>query len=217
MDKRLSRYKHLIWDWNGTLLDDTWLSLEIINLLLEKRQLKQLTYEQYRAIFDFPVISYYLKLGFKFEDEPFEIIAHEYIEHYERRCFECQLHRESRDILTAVTEAGITQSILSASHQDTLQSFISHFELAGYFEQIIGLTNHYAESKLENGKKWMHGLGCSPQEVLLIGDTVHDYEVARAISCDCLLVACGHQNIEKLSGSGAEVAGTLADLSKILL
>ena len=58
------KYKHIIWDWNGTLLDDTWLCVEGINNSLKKRSLQTITKEIYRKVFSFPVEDYYKRLGF---------------------------------------------------------------------------------------------------------------------------------------------------------
>ena len=57
------KYKHIIWDWNGTLVDDTWLCVEIINKLLKKRNLKLVTIDDYKEKFMFPVREYYIELG----------------------------------------------------------------------------------------------------------------------------------------------------------
>ena len=59
--------------------------------------------------------------------------------------------------------------------------------------------------------------GVSPDEVLFIGDTVHDKEVADSIGCECILVAKGHQSKEVLSLSGAVIADTLSDIQKAVI
>ena len=63
--------KTIIWDWNGTLLDDLDLSLESVNILLEERNLPALSVEKYKDIFCFPIVDYYVKAGFDFEKEAF--------------------------------------------------------------------------------------------------------------------------------------------------
>ena len=65
-------YKHIIWDWNGTLLDDGWLFVDVMNTILKRRKMNTITLEKYREIFGFPVKNYYIKLGFDLEKEPFE-------------------------------------------------------------------------------------------------------------------------------------------------
>ena len=64
--------KAIIWDWNGTLLDDVELCINSMNLLLKERNLQALTIDRYREIFTFPVKEYYQKAGFNFKTENFE-------------------------------------------------------------------------------------------------------------------------------------------------
>ena len=74
--------KTVIWDWNGTLLDDLELSLNCVNILLKERDIPTLTMEKYKDIFTFPVIDYYRAAGFDFEKEPFEVPAKQYVRIY---------------------------------------------------------------------------------------------------------------------------------------
>ena len=60
------KYKHILWDWNGTLLDDRWLCVESINKILKKRKMPPILEKTYRKTFCFPVMKYYESLGFDF-------------------------------------------------------------------------------------------------------------------------------------------------------
>ena len=79
------KYKHVVWDWNGTLVDDTWLFVDIMNGVLKDRNLKGITLDDYRAVFDFPVENYYSKLGFNFSEEAFETAGLDFIKIYDGR------------------------------------------------------------------------------------------------------------------------------------
>ena len=63
------KYQHIIWDWNGTLLNDAWLFVDIMNGVLSNRKLPLITVDDYRKLFCFPVKDYYKKLGFDLENE----------------------------------------------------------------------------------------------------------------------------------------------------
>ena len=65
------KIKHIVWDWNGTLLNDNWLAIKAINILLKRYNLPLITLEQYLAVFTFPVIDYYKELGFDFNKTSF--------------------------------------------------------------------------------------------------------------------------------------------------
>jgi len=212
MIERISKYKHIIWDWNGTLVNDIWLVVEIMNKMLKKRNMPGIEVKKYREIFDFPVIDYYAKLGFDFSDESFEELTVEFISEYYTRFNECKLFDEVEEVLKKIRDMGISQSILSASKEDVLIEKIKYYGIDKYFNRIIGLENHYAESKVEKGKEWIAELNLDPQDVLLMGDTAHDYIVSKHIGCDCLLIANGHYSYERLAKLGVDVIGTLKEM-----
>lgn len=60
---------HIIWDWNGTILNDVDHAVAMMNTLLVEHNLPLIDREYYREIFDFPVLHYYQKLGFNFEKQ----------------------------------------------------------------------------------------------------------------------------------------------------
>ncbi|MDO9555124.1 MAG: HAD hydrolase-like protein, partial [Atribacterota bacterium] len=110
MIEGLSKYKHIIWDWNGTLINDIWLVVEIMNKMLKKRNMPGIDSKKYREIFDFPVIDYYAKLGFNFSKESFEELTGEFINEYYTRFNECKLFDETEEVLKKIRDMGISQS-----------------------------------------------------------------------------------------------------------
>lgn len=204
--------RHVIWDWNGTLLDDRWLVVEAMNILLDKRGLPRVEFDFYQRHFCFPVQDYYVKLGFDFDKEPFDVAAVEFIVEYEKRRFECRLQEGAEDGLKRVRQSGRGQAILSATQQDSLDSYVAHYGIAPYFSELIGLPDHYARSKAERGRDWLKNHHWKPEETLLIGDTLHDLETARAIGAPCVLVAQGHYSRERLEEGGVPCFNNLAEL-----
>jgi phosphoglycolate phosphatase len=192
------RLKHIIWDWNGTLFNDVALCLDIINGVLERRNIKSLSLEEYRKIFTFPVQDYYKKAGLDFAKYPFEVLGQEWMNEYELRKNSCTLHDGAAAVLEKIHQNQIGQSILSAYSQHTLEEIINYFGIKKYFSHMVGLDHIYATSKIENGRELMKKLGNGKGETLFIGDTVHDFEVALEIGAECILIADGHQDKEKL-------------------
>ncbi|MFH0878545.1 MAG: HAD hydrolase-like protein [Lentisphaerota bacterium] len=205
-------FKHVMWDWNGTLFDDAGLCLEGMNELLCRRGMPLLSTERYQEIFDFPVIDYYRRAGFDFARESFQDLSVEFMEIYERRKVECGLHVHALEILHHINSIGLTQSVLSAYKQDLLESILDHFKLREGFVKVIGISDIFAASKLEQGRRWIADLGHPPTEVVLIGDTTHDFEVARAMGAACWLVPGGNQPRAKLEKCGVPVFDSLAEV-----
>jgi len=209
----INGYKTIIWDWNGTLLDDSWLAVEVMDNMLKQRNLQGLTPDRYQQLFDFPVKDYYQKLGFDFSKEPFEVVGIEFIDKYNARHFECKLRANAIKILNQLKSKGISQFILSARNHEHLTEEFDYYDLHPYFEHFSGLSDSYANGKLELGRQFIKSLRINPSESLLIGDTLHDVEVAQALGMECLLIEGGHQSAARLKGSNIKV---IQDLNEIL-
>ena len=202
----------IIWDWNGTLLNDTHLCVEIINRLLAKRNLPLLDSQRYREVFTFPVKDYYAEIGFDFGKEPFEIPAREYIDQYNKALENCPLHNRVTDVLQRFQSMGKQQLILSAMEQPVLEKNLQQHRIDHFFDEVSGLDNHYAHSKTNNGKALMQRLGLHPNKTCLIGDTIHDFEVAQELGCLCILIANGHQSEKRLKKTGCDILNDIAAL-----
>lgn len=211
------KFKHAIWDWNGTLLDDTWLCVEVLNGLLARRGRAPITEADYRAHFGFPVIHFYEYLGFDTDMDSFEHLSREFIGDYEARWFaECVLHPDAGDTLAALSAQGLTHSVLSAAKQEALDAGIAHYGLRRHFTGLVGTDNIRAEGKVARGRHWIGQLPWRPEEIVMIGDTLHDFEVAEAIGTDCILMAHGHHTPERLAATGKRVVHSLRELVEVL-
>jgi phosphoglycolate phosphatase len=202
----------IIWDWNGTLLDDLDLCISTINTLLRKRKLSEINHNLYKDIFSFPVKDYYEAIGFDFRKEDFAIPASEFTEQYNNNVSNCSLHKSAKDVLNFFKLKGFSQFVLSAMKQDTLEHTLEHNGIFGFFEGVYGLDNHYAVSKIDRGRQLITHHNTNKEDCWIIGDTLHDYEVAEELGIGCILVADGHQSVERLKTSNALIVGELKDL-----
>lgn len=207
----------LIWDWNGTLLDDVRLCLELLNVLLEQNgSANRYDLAAYREIFGFPVVDYYRRAGFDFEKRSFESLAADYVARYDPASFSCALCPGAADVLAALKSAGVRQVILSASELGLLQKQVEHLGLAGFFDELLGQTDYYAHGKLAVGKAWMERQGFDAADAVLVGDSLHDAEVAAGLGTKCVLCAAGHQSRARLAAAGVPVIDTLDQLPALL-
>ena len=204
----------IIWDWNGTLLNDLGLCIDSINALLKKRSLKLLDHSSYKEVFSFPVKNYYEIIGFDFTKEDFEIPAKEFIDLYDSSVKNCPLHFSAVEILEFFRQKKYPQFVLSAMKQPMLEKTLKHNGIFPFFEGVAGLSDHYAVSKVERGKELLNEFNIDVQNTWMIGDTDHDFEVARELGIRCILVADGHQSEERLKETGAEVVSSLSELKE---
>jgi len=210
---KLKDIKTIIWDWNGTLLNDADYCVECMNKVLAKRNIQQINLDQYRTHFTFPVKDYYEAIGFDFEKEDFEIPAMEFINEYYEHLSKASLHTCVFDTLDFFKKRGFTQLVLSAMEHENLIASLTEKGIINYFEDIKGIDDHYAHSKLEMGKNLMQKLNIDPTTTIMIGDTTHDLEVATGLGIECILVSTGHQSKERLLKETSKVIDKLKDIT----
>lgn len=209
--------KLIIWDWNGTLLNDVKACVDSMNCMLEKRSVNKISTDYYKSVFTFPVKKYYQELGFDFDKEPFEELSIEYIDLYKRNSMSSPLHEGVIELLNFFKSKKYKQVILSASEQIALENQVKQRNIFSYFDSLIGLNNIHAKGKVDNAKNFIVN---SPgyDQIILIGDTMHDLEVAQEINAKCILVSNGHQVINKKKINGnAVIVNTLLDITKLNL
>ncbi|MEX1376115.1 MAG: HAD family hydrolase [Eubacteriales bacterium] len=210
------KYKHIIWDYNGTILDDTQLVLDILNKMLEEKRLKTCTMDEYREVFDFPIIDYYINVGFDLEKYSFEELADQFTDMYEQMFEKSNLRNGIVEMMKKFHEEGFEQSILTAGREKNIGNEIKAFGLDKYIKEITGLNNNKAESKVFLAEQHLEKIKVKPEEILFIGDTTHDYLVAQEIGCDCVLLSGGHQSMRRLQAVCEMVAERPEDIEKYL-
>jgi phosphoglycolate phosphatase len=207
----LAGITHILWDWNGTLIDDAWLCVDIMDKLLQRYDKPGLTLERYQRIFDFPVRDYYQRLGFDFAVTPFEQVGTEFMEEYYDRWRSCSLQKDVTTILHRLAARGLPQAVLTAAPSRLVEEGAAHFSLSSFFQTINGLDHHYADGKLAVARTWLARANVQPQSVLLIGDTTHDFEVAHDLGMACLLIGSGHHHADRLRTCGVPVLSSFSE------
>ena len=190
------RYTHLLWDFNGTVLDDIEACRLSVNRMLTERGLPALTPEDYREVFDFPVKDYYARIGFDFDKEPFEVLAPIWVEEYNRRSQASRVFPGVTEAMARVREMGIRQEILSATEAEMLTGQIRALGLDRLLDGWNGMSSIHAAGKESLALAWREA---HPEaRVLFVGDTTHDAHVASLMGADCLLFDGGHMSRRRL-------------------
>ena len=204
--------KNIFLDFNGTLLDDRDLCLNLLNWMLKDQNKPLVMKDKYKEIFTFPVKNYYIKAGLDFNIESFESLAHRFMDRYISEYKECSLYEGIKDTLTYLRNNGYKTYILSASKQSILNSQCEYFGLTKYFDDIIGVNDIYASSKEDIAINYINAKHIDVSESIFIGDTLHDNDVAKALGMKCYLVSCGHQSYDVLSKAGVKIIDNINTL-----
>jgi len=179
--------KYILWDWNGTLYDDTQAALDTLNEMLRRRGNAPIAMDFYRDHFAFPVRPFYEHIGVSIENEDWDELAREYHRIYAEQ--PKKLNVQAIAALERVKAAGIRQSIISALRQDLLDEVTAECGVAPYMECVYGVDNLDGASKLDRALELLTRIDST--DAVIIGDALHDKEVADALKVKCVLCAQG--------------------------
>ena len=210
----MKRYEVVLWDWNGTLADDLDASLQATNEILKKRDKPPITLEQYYAYIDTPISRFYEHL-LDLSEVPMSVIGAEFYEFYPKY-FE-GLHAGTEELLEVLRQSGGRQVILSSAHRDNIVRDTQWLGIRDYFDELLAAEDLLAAGKVERGLRWIARQPEPPQSMVLIGDTLHDFETAQAMGVDCILCAIGHQSERDLRTAGVPVVTAFSQLRALLL
>lgn len=208
-------YRNVIWDWNGTVVDDVGIALDAVNDMLRQEYRPQIDIEQYRRAMNTPILLFY-KEFFDLEKTSFDWVASYFQEYYAAHCGELFLHEGIHEFLLELQGQGCRQIVLSSSRKDIIEGYAAHFGVEKYFEAILGADDLLAGSKVERAVDYFAAHGIRSEETVMIGDTVHDFEAASELGVDCILLDCGHQDRERLERCGCPVCHDVDEIRKFI-
>ncbi|MGB0371835.1 MAG: HAD family hydrolase [Opitutales bacterium] len=208
----MQEYTHILWDWNGTLLDDSRICVDILNTVLATQEMDPIALETYREIFEFPVHRFYRNLSSTLDETTLKAMSSQFVHSYEKVWRDCKLHGDALETLYHFQNSSVRQIVLSASNQETLDACLNYFELSSLFEKVIGQDNCHAHGKLGTAREWLSASGIEPAKVLLVGDTLHDLEIAQELGFDCALFSQGHNSEARLKDAHPWVIASLGQL-----
>ena len=195
----MTKIKHIIWDWNGTLVNDGWLFVELMNLVLEKRNLPKITLSDYKNTFCFPLEKYYQRLGFDFNKESYLVPSLEFIKLYDKNKYRAELYPGAVELLANLKQKSIKNYLLSAQNHDSLLELINYYGIGNLFEKIQGTNNLHARGKPLLASGLLQSENINQKTVLFIGDTNMDLEIAFKNKAPALGLTFGHQSEGRFS------------------
>lgn len=204
-------YTHILWDWNGTLLDDVSAALASVNDMLTRRGKDIIDIIRYRECIGVPIICFYEQV-FDLDNEDYPALLAEYNEGYLRHLDGCGLAKGARELLSDLHRQGKRQIIVSSCEKNQLLAAVKSFGIEDCFDAIIGSDNFLAGSKIDKAREYLAANGDGNMRAVVVGDLVHDCELARAVGADCILLRSGHENANRLEHSGARLVDDFCEI-----
>jgi phosphoglycolate phosphatase-like HAD superfamily hydrolase len=202
--------RHLVWDWNGTLLDDLSLIILATNTSLASAGGPAITPDHHRRHFRRPIADYYAQvLGRPVSRDEFERLNRVFHDAYRAALPGCRLTGDAWD---AVAQWSGTQSLLSMWRHRELLPTIDGYGLTGHFTRIDGVPDQeHQDHKGPHLARHLAAQQLDPARVVMIGDTVDDAHAALSVGADCVLYSGGFTDPAQLRATGAPVADTLVE------
>ena len=210
--------RHVVWDWNGTLLDDFHLNVAAVAEACQIADGPVVTADEYRRHFTRPITVFYERLlGHPLADGDWDRLNAGYLAAYRRRLDELGLVAGAQEALAAVEAAGLSQSLLSMWEHDELVRLVGVFGLDQYFVRVDGQPGPGGGSKRDFLSRHLRYVEASvsplaADDVLVVGDSLDDAEAAAALDLQCVLVAGGPDPPEALAATGLPVLPSVVDL-----
>jgi phosphoglycolate phosphatase-like HAD superfamily hydrolase len=202
--------EHLVWDWNGTLLDDLSLVVSSTNVAFASVDGPVVTADEHRRDFRRPVVDYYVGvLGRPVDEAEFARLDKIFHDSYRVGLTTCGLTADAQAAMGAW--AG-TQSLLSMWFHEELVPTIETYGLTPMFRRVDGLRGTVGgDLKASHLRRHLAELGIAGESVVLIGDSVDDAHAAASVGAACVLYTGGFTDPERLRAVGVPVAETLVE------
>lgn len=192
-------YDVVVWDWNGTLLNDLTHTHQVIATILQEEGLAPITIDEYKTHFGFPISNYYASIGLPSEGPDFDRVAQKFIHGYKSMYPKLSLFDDTLELLEIGRSLNVNQYVLSAANIEHLKLQLDHFNLNHYFNQISGANDIYAHGKIGQAKVMKKYFDEKAYvKGVYVGDTDHDFEVSQVLGFDFCFSAGGHQHLDRL-------------------
>ncbi|GAA1353014.1 HAD family hydrolase [Streptomyces beijiangensis] len=204
---------HLVWDWNGTLLDDNTAIIGATNAAFAELGLDPITLERYRELYCVPVPRFYERLMGRLPTEAEWLVMDEaFHRHYWAAAGQSVLALGARELLTSWQSSGLTQSLCSLAPHEHLIPIVRTHGIEDRFVRVDGRVGPSNTAKAEHMVRHLAGLeGVDPARVVVIGDAVDDAVAARHVGARAVLYTGGSHSRGSLEAAGVPVVDSLAE------
>lgn len=211
------RRGHVVWDWNGTLLDDLSIVIEAVNHSIGELGASRITADDYRDHYTRPVRHFYdALLGHPVTDDEWLRLTTGFHDAYFTLARTADLSPGAREAMAMVEAAGWSQSLLSMSPHDWLTGIVARLELTERFDLVDGLSETTGGRKAQHLEVHLGELGIDGTTTYVIGDTPDDVAAAHHVGATPILFHGGSHHLADLEAEGVPIAETLVEAVELV-
>ncbi|MEI7034909.1 HAD family hydrolase [Streptomyces pratensis] len=207
---------HLVWDWNGTLLDDMQAVVHATNAAFAEVGLAPVTLERYREMYCIPIPRFYERfLGWQPTEAEWERMDAGFHRYYTEQRVACGLTAGAEELLTGWQRAGRSQSLLSMYGHEQLVPAVRGYGIEPRFVRVDGRTGPSGGSKALHMERHFAALadaaGIAPEHSVVIGDALDDAVAAAHVGARAVLYTGGSHSRRSLEAAGVPVVDSLTE------
>lgn len=208
----------MVWDWNGTLLDDLPIVVEAVNHTISQFGVGPIDADAYRDHYTRPVRHFYDRLfGRIVADDEWLRLNTGFHDAYFELAHQVELAPGAREAMSLVESSGWTQSLLSMSPQDWLDGIVERLGIHDRFEIVDGLSGPTGGLKAAHLEVHLDVLDIEGSSVVVVGDTPDDVAAARHVGARAILFHGGSHHMEVLEAEGVPIAETVEEAARLAL
>ena len=186
-----TKYKYIIFDLDGTLLDTSEGLVKSIDYTLDIMGYPQISDEE-KYSFIGPPIKDSLKNKFNLSEEDADFSTNVFRDRYKNyNLYEAKLYDGITELLELLKFNNINMSVATYKREDCAISLLEYFKLKKYFGIIKGADYLNKMSKVDIIEACLIYKNISKNQTLIIGDSESDYIYSKKISIDFLGVTYG--------------------------
>lgn len=190
------KYKHIIFDIDGTMLDSAYADLMALQKVLWELQNKR--YEIADLHFALGIPSEVALRQLDIEDIP--MASKLWSDYTKELSYTMKLFDGIKELLIELSDKGVKLGIITSKNRSEYFNDFSPFGLDAYFDTVITVEDSISPKPSAAPMiSYLTKTGASPQDVIYIGDTLYDWECAQNAGVDFGLVMWGSHPAKQIN------------------
>jgi len=215
--------KLVAFDWNGTILSDTVACLVGDDAALISLGYKPISMRKFRETFEIPLVKFYSKIGvdMNIPKKRFEASEEAFHKTYEARAAKARTRAGARDLFKWLKKNNVPAIIFSNHIAERITDHLKRLKIEHYFDTLIGNTRTneliLKKSKGEKLKAYLDSKKINHKDVLIIGDTVEEIEIAYELGAISVALTHGYNTTSRLKAAKPDyLLGDLRQIERII-
>ncbi len=189
-------YKHIVFDFDGTLADSANVALKVYNDMADEYNYKKLTMDEYRNLSKLPINDRFKAIGVPYY-KPWIILKliKEAKGRYAKLLNSINLFDQIEEVLRELNKKGYIISIISTNSRENILNFLREKSL-DFVNEVYSSKGLYG--KVDVLKKYIKKHQIEKNDLLYVADELRDLKVCKKLNIDILSVSWGFDSYELL-------------------